>query len=69
MWSMGVLLYVLLCGFPPFHHDELPKLYRQIMKARCAHGREQARRDGGAVAERRRGGGVCWVACARAPTR
>jgi len=34
MWSMGVLLYVLLCGFPPFHHDELPKLYRQIMKAR-----------------------------------
>jgi len=34
MWSAGVVLYILLCGFPPFYEDELPALFDQIMKGR-----------------------------------
>lgn len=32
MWSMGVILYILLCGFPPFYHDSTSQLYKQIKK-------------------------------------
>eukprot|EP00494_Astrolonche_serrata_P033785 UN34054 len=32
IWSLGVIMYILLCGFPPFHEDggNLKKLYKQI---------------------------------------
>eukprot|EP00117_Sycon_ciliatum_P040631 scpid58394/ scgid3025/ Maternal embryonic leucine zipper kinase; Protein kinase Eg3 len=30
IWSMGVLLYALLCGFLPFDHDNTAYLYRLI---------------------------------------
>jgi calcium/calmodulin-dependent protein kinase I len=33
MWSIGVITYILLCGFPPFYNDQLPELFEQIMKA------------------------------------
>lgn len=32
MWSMGVILYILLCGFPPFYHESTAQLYKQIKK-------------------------------------
>jgi len=32
MWSAGVLLYILLCGYPPFYHRDLTKLFKEIEK-------------------------------------
>jgi len=32
MWSIGVILYILLCGFPPFYHENTKQLYKQIKK-------------------------------------
>jgi len=30
MWSIGVILYILLCGFPPFYHESTEKIFLQI---------------------------------------
>ena len=30
IWSMGVLLYALLCGFLPFDDENIGQLYRKI---------------------------------------
>eukprot|EP00828_Plagiopyla_frontata_P013384 TRINITY_DN1790_c0_g1_i9.p1 TRINITY_DN1790_c0_g1~~TRINITY_DN1790_c0_g1_i9.p1 ORF type:complete len:334 (+),score=57.65 TRINITY_DN1790_c0_g1_i9:144-1145(+) len=32
-WSIGVILYVLLCGFPPFYEDSNEKLFEKIQTA------------------------------------
>jgi serine/threonine protein kinase len=34
MWSAGVILYILLCGFPPFYDEELPVLFDTIIKGK-----------------------------------
>eukprot|EP01097_Dermamoeba_algensis_P000143 TRINITY_DN1050_c0_g1_i2.p1 TRINITY_DN1050_c0_g1~~TRINITY_DN1050_c0_g1_i2.p1 ORF type:complete len:363 (-),score=106.35 TRINITY_DN1050_c0_g1_i2:267-1355(-) len=31
MWSIGVILYILLCGYPPFFADNDPALFKKIM--------------------------------------
>jgi len=33
MWSFGVILYILLGGYPPFHHDDTREMYKMIAKA------------------------------------
>ncbi len=34
VWSMGVILYILLCGFAPFYEEELPALFHSILHGR-----------------------------------
>jgi calcium/calmodulin-dependent protein kinase I len=34
MWSVGVTLYILLCGFPPFYDEIMEKLFVQIKEGR-----------------------------------
>lgn len=33
IWSIGVILYILLCGFPPFYDDNNKKLFSLIINA------------------------------------
>ena len=33
MWAVGVVLYILLCGFPPFYAENTAELFEQIMNA------------------------------------
>jgi calcium/calmodulin-dependent protein kinase I len=33
LWSIGVITYILLCGFPPFYNEKLQELFEQIMRA------------------------------------
>mmetsp|Transcript_30303 Transcript_30303/g.80255 ORF Transcript_30303/g.80255 Transcript_30303/m.80255 type:complete len:314 (+) Transcript_30303:165-1106(+) len=30
LWSMGVVLYIMLCGFPPFYDDSTAVLFKQV---------------------------------------
>lgn len=30
IWSLGVILYILLCGYPPFMEDDQAELFRKI---------------------------------------
>jgi maternal embryonic leucine zipper kinase len=32
MWSLGILLYALMCGFLPFDDDNTQRLYRLIQR-------------------------------------
>jgi len=32
LWSIGVILYILLCGFPPFYSERTDELYNQIKR-------------------------------------
>jgi len=33
LWSIGVITYIILCGFPPFYGDSVNEIFEQIMDA------------------------------------
>ncbi|KAJ8395074.1 hypothetical protein AAFF_G00035300 [Aldrovandia affinis] len=33
LWAIGVISYILLCGYPPFYHENDTQLYRLIVEA------------------------------------
>ncbi|RXM33783.1 Calcium/calmodulin-dependent protein kinase type 1 [Acipenser ruthenus] len=35
-WAVGVIAYILLCGYPPFYDENDMELYKQIVKAEYA---------------------------------
>ena len=40
IWSMGVITYVLLAGYPPFYDDDQKKLFKKIKEV-CHHVSEE----------------------------
>lgn len=32
LWSIGVISYILLCGYPPFYSENNQELFQQIMR-------------------------------------
>jgi len=39
-WSLGVILYILLCGYPPFYADTHPRLYQVIQTGKFSFDEE-----------------------------
>ncbi|GBG30024.1 Protein kinase, putative [Hondaea fermentalgiana] len=41
IWSMGVILYILLVGYPPFYHENVRELFKQIRRGQYEFHAEQ----------------------------
>ena len=33
VWSLGVILFVFLCGYPPFEGDDNKEIFRNVLKS------------------------------------
>lgn len=36
IWSFGVICYIILCGCPPFLHDDMSGLLEKILEGKCS---------------------------------
>ncbi len=41
LWSLGVCVYGMLCGFAPFYDESRPALFKKVSKAHPLEGGEQ----------------------------
>ena len=32
IWSLGIILYIFLCGYPPFEGDDSTEIFRNVLK-------------------------------------
>ena len=37
VWSIGVISYILLCGYPPFYDENDANLFAQILKGKVIY--------------------------------
>ena len=40
IWSLGVIVYILICGYPPFYHDDDRKLFKIIQKGKYQYDKD-----------------------------
>ena len=40
MWSLGVMLYILLSGLPPFWGDDESQIFKSVLKVRSSSASE-----------------------------
>ena len=59
MWSVGVIIYVLLAGYPPFHDKDQNRMFRTIKKGRFEF-HNQFWGEVSAEAKVRRGGNLVY---------
>ena len=57
LWSCGVILYILLCGYPPFEGDDDYELCQSILKGKVEFDGEEWVAGG---APRQRPNEGCW---------
>jgi len=40
IWSMGTIVYILICGYPPFYHEDDKKLFSIICKGKYSYDKD-----------------------------
>ena len=62
MWSLGVIIYIMLCGYPPFYSETPSKQLSKLMKRKILAGQyEFPAEDWSHISDRAKGLVKKWV--------